>query len=56
MLGKPVSLRDVAGLPLPASAARDTSSIREGAMVNIVRLNDRYAEVPWGDLSVGAVE
>jgi len=42
-------LRDAAGLPLPASAGHETSSIPEGALVDIARINDRYAEVLWGD-------
>lgn len=42
-------LRDAAGLPLAAGASRDTSSIPEGALVDIARVNDRYAEVLWGE-------
>jgi len=42
-------LRDAAGLPLPAIAARDAASIPEGALVDISRINDRYAEVLWGE-------
>jgi hypothetical protein len=41
-------LRDAAGLPLPATAS-DSSSIPEGALVDIARVNDRYAEVLWGE-------
>jgi len=42
-------LRDAAGMPLPASAARDTASIPEGALVDIVRFGDRQAEILWGE-------
>jgi len=42
-------LRDAAGVPLPASATRDTSSIPEGALVDISRFGDRQAEILWGE-------
>ena len=42
-------LRDAAGIPLPVSGARDTPSIPEGALVDISRTNDRYAEILWGE-------
>ena len=42
-------LRDAAGIPLPVSAARDNASIPEGALVDIARINDRNAEVLWGE-------
>lgn len=42
-------LRDAAGVPLPVSVAHDTTSIPEGARVDISRTNDRYAEILWGE-------
>jgi hypothetical protein len=44
-------LRDAAGIPLPVSAARDTTAIPEGALVDIARTNDRYVEILWGETS-----
>ena len=42
-------LRDAAGVPLPVSVARDTTSIPEGALVDISRTSEGYSEILWGE-------
>jgi len=42
-------LRDATGVPVPVSVVHDTTSIPEGALVDISRTNDRYAEILWGE-------
>ena len=42
-------LRDAAGRPLTVTITRDTTSIPEGARVDVTHVTDRYSEVLWGE-------